>query len=86
MRNPIRSTKTREYDLFLSILTDARKESGVGQRELGRRLERTQSYVSKLERGDQRMDVIELLAYCNAIGAPASHIVLRLEAAIKSLE
>ena len=84
MRNPIRSTKTKEYDLFLKILIESRKESGVGQRELGKKLDRTQSYVSKLERGDQRMDVIELVQYCAAIGVPAAHVILKLEAAIKT--
>lgn len=83
MRNPIRSTKTREYDLFLAILLESRKESGVSQRELARLIDRTQTYISKIERGDQRMDVVELLAYCGGIGVPASHVVLKLEAAVK---
>ena len=84
MRGLIRSTKTREYDLFLSVLLESRKESGVSQRELARRIGRTQTYVSKIERGDQRMDIVELLAYCAGIGKQASHLVLRLELAVKS--
>lgn len=79
MRQPLRSTRRPEYDRFLVILTDARKESRVLQRELARRLGRTQGYVSKVESGAQRLDVLELVDYCRAIGASASLVVLKLE-------
>lgn len=82
MRNPLLSTRRPEYDEFLRILVNSRKESGVSQRELAKRVGRTQGYVSKVESGSQRMDVIELLDYCQAIGTQASILIFKLEASI----
>ena len=69
-----------EYDVLLRLLKDARKESGVSQRELARRLGKTQSYVSKIENGDQRMDVLEFLDYARAIGKEPAMLMLKLDA------
>ena len=38
-----------------------------------------QSYVSKTEIGDRRIDVIELLEYCNAMGLTLTDFVFRME-------
>jgi transcriptional regulator with XRE-family HTH domain len=57
----------RNYALFLSCLRCARKSAGLTQQEVAERLQQTQSFVSKCERGERRIDVIELLAFCQAI-------------------
>jgi len=43
------------------MLIDARKEANLTQAELSAKLERPQSYVSKYERGERRLDLIEFL-------------------------
>lgn len=54
----------------------ARKASGVSQQELARRLGKPQSYVSKAEMGERRLDVVEFLHFMRAIeGEP--HALLR---------
>jgi transcriptional regulator with XRE-family HTH domain len=50
----------KRYALFLERLRRAREESGLTQVEVARRLSRPQSYVSKCESGERRIDVIEL--------------------------
>ena len=62
-----KSIYSREYSLFLEQLRKAREEKGLTQTELAERLGQTQSFVSKVERGERRIDVIELMAYCGAI-------------------
>ena len=75
-------TKTiysREYRTFLQILRDARREAGLTQEELAKRLRQTQSFVSKCERGERRVDVVELRHFCRAMKIPFSAFLERLE-------
>jgi transcriptional regulator with XRE-family HTH domain len=44
----------------------------------------TQSFVSKCERGERRIDIVELRIFCKAIGIPVAKFVERLEEAIGS--
>ena len=52
---------TYQYRRFRALLTEARKTAGLTQVELSAQLERPQSFVSKVERGERRLDVIEFL-------------------------
>ncbi len=62
-----KSIFTHDYTLFLALLREARKMAGLTQEQVGERLHQTQSFVSKCERGERRIDVIELYAFCQAI-------------------
>lgn len=54
----------------------AREARGITQQELARRLGKPQSYVSKAEMGERRLDVVEYLHFMRAIeGEP--HALLR---------
>jgi transcriptional regulator with XRE-family HTH domain len=61
--NTRRLANTRNYRLFLELLIKARKDAGVTQEQLAKRLNRPQSFVSKCENGERRLDVIELLQF-----------------------
>ena len=63
---------TREYQIFLDLLREVRQRAGVTQEELSKRLAATQSFVSKCERGERRMDVVELRTWCQALGIAPS--------------
>jgi transcriptional regulator with XRE-family HTH domain len=60
MPNPIH---TAEYRAFLERLRAARKRSGLKQIEVAQRLGKPQSYVSKCESGERRVDAVELAAF-----------------------
>ena len=47
----------------------------VTQVELAKRLDETQSVVSKCERGEKRLDLVELKAFCDALGISLSDFV-----------
>lgn len=53
---------------FRSFLKKIRKESGLSQQELADRLKRPQSFVSKYERGERKLDFIETVEICEALG------------------
>jgi len=57
------STYTYEYQIFLRNLKKARKESGLTQLQVAQKLNQPQSYVSKCESGEKRVDVIELVRF-----------------------
>ena len=46
----------------------ARRRAGLTQIDVAKRIGETQSFVSKCERGERRIDVIELRAFCTAFG------------------
>ena len=54
---------------FCALMVAARKQAGLTQHELARRLKRPQSFVAKYEGGERRIDVIEFVAIVRAIGA-----------------
>lgn len=63
-----RSLHTRKYALFREALLQARESKGITQVELAERLSLPQSFVSKVETGERRLDVVEFLDYCAALG------------------
>lgn len=63
-----KSVFTAEYDRFRQLLIEARKAAGLTQAELATKLARPQSFVSKVERGERRLDVVEFFEVARAIG------------------
>ncbi|MCX5696404.1 MAG: helix-turn-helix transcriptional regulator [Candidatus Omnitrophica bacterium] len=51
---------TKAYSSIVDRLKKARKEARLRQKDVAKRLKRTQSYVSKMENGQCRLDVIQL--------------------------
>lgn len=49
-----------EHELLVKQLKKARKEAGLNQEDVAKLLGKTQSYVSKIESGQRRVDVIQL--------------------------
>jgi predicted transcriptional regulator len=58
---PGKSSFSKEYRHFCKLLAAARKTAGLTQQEVAKSLRRPQSYVSKYESGERRLDVIEFL-------------------------
>jgi len=53
---------------LVSLLRETRIEAGLTQMELAVRIERDQTFVSKYESGQRRLDALELREICQAIG------------------
>lgn len=77
---PSKSIHKAEYQIMLQKLRDIRTRAGLTQVELSEALERSQSYVSDVERGVRRMDLLQLRDYCKACGVRLSNFVKQLEA------
>jgi transcriptional regulator with XRE-family HTH domain len=74
-----KSVFTPEYAHFAARIVEIRKAAGLTQVELALRLGRPQSYVSKYERGERRLDVLEFLAVTRALDTDAAGFVAELE-------
>lgn len=78
-----KSVSSDDYSLFLEHLKEARKKAGLTQGQLADLLGETQSFVSKCERGERRLDIVEVRAFCNALGVPFSSFVAQLDTVLK---
>ena len=74
-----KSIYTKDYKQFLSLLKQARQSRGISQEALAEMLGQTQSFVSKCERGERRLDLIEARRFAKAIGIPLADLVDKLE-------
>lgn len=74
------SLYTREYQLFVQMLVQARKAAALSQVELAQRLAKPQSFVSKCENCERRVDMAEFLAIAQALGLDAPAFVQRYQA------
>ncbi len=64
---------------FRELMKELRLAKGLTQVELARRLCVPQSYVSKYETGERRLDLPETAVVCDAIGVPFSSFVRAYE-------
>lgn len=77
-----KSIFTREYSAFLAILKRTRESAGMTQVELAAALDSTQSFVSKVERGETRLDIIQLRTWLGVLGVSLAHFAKALESEI----
>ena len=63
----------------LALLKKAREAAGLTQVQLAEKLGQSQSFVSKVEVGERRLDVIQLRTICVALGTTLSEFVTKLE-------
>jgi len=78
-----KSIHSTQYALFLQVLRTTRERAGLTQVQLARKIGETQTFVSKCERGERRIDVVELRTICQAFGLTLKEFVAALERAIR---
>lgn len=74
---------SRDYRIFLDLLREVRLNGGITQVELAESLEETQSFVSKCERGERRLDLLEIRRWCQSLHYPFSDFMQQLERRLK---
>ena len=74
-----KSVFNQDYTLFLSYLRYVRQSAGLTQKQVAERIQQTQSFVSKCERGERRIDVIELLVISEAMGISMEDFIHQLK-------
>ena len=74
-----RLTLKVEQRRLQALLREVRQEAGLRQTDLAKRLGQPQSFISKYESGERRLDLPELRQVCKAIGIPLKQFVERFE-------
>ncbi len=80
----LKAALSKEYEAFQRILRETRKKHGLTQLDVAERLGMgiTQSDVSKIERGERRLDVAEFVLFVRALGVPPQAVLAEFERAI----
>ena len=73
-----RSSFSEKYNRLCFLLIEARKVAGYTQVQLAEKLLRPQSFVSKYERGERRLDVVEFLEVVQALNIDIYKFLSRL--------
>ncbi|WP_053203783.1 helix-turn-helix domain-containing protein [Jiangella muralis] len=76
-----KSRRSAEYEHLCAVLRQLRREAGLTQYDVAGRLGAHQSFVSKYESGERRLDVVELAHVAEALGSSLAVVVERFEAA-----
>ncbi len=79
-----RSLHSNDYTTFLRLLKQVREDAGLTQADLAKRIKQTQTYVSKSERGERRVDLIEMRLICNALKLDFGSFIGKLDVALKA--
>lgn len=74
-----RTSKEIQNEKLLKLLKKIRHEKGIRQISLAEKLRVPQSFISKYESGDRRLDILELRQVCNAMGISLEEFIRELE-------
>jgi transcriptional regulator with XRE-family HTH domain len=75
-----RTLGSSRHRALKDFLVRKRKQAGLTQAEVAKKLGRYQSFVATVEAGQRKVDVVELLAFSEAIGFDAREAIKRLSA------
>lgn len=76
---PRRRAPVSEQEVLQKLLRDLRLNANLRQTDLAKKLGLPQSFVSKYESGERRLDILELRGVCTALGVSLSDLARRLE-------
>ena len=55
-----RTIRTKEYAVFIERMIKARHDAGLRQVDVAKKMKRPQSYISRVESGEYRLDILEV--------------------------
>jgi len=72
-----KSLSSSKQNAVLALLRQIREEAGLRQTDVAKRLNQPQSFVSKYESGERRLDLLELELVCEACDTTLLEFVKR---------
>jgi len=70
-----RSIYSKDYKEIISRLKQVRIDSGLSQQAVADKLNKPQSYISKIESGERRLDVAEIKKFSEIYKKDISHFI-----------
>lgn len=74
-----KSLRTEGHTALMQALVAARKASGLTQQDVAEQLGRSQSFVAKIELGERRVEVVELVEIARILGVPTARLIPPVE-------
>src|SRR4051812_16552934 len=74
-----KNIRLNQQKKLLVLLRGVRVEAGLTQGELASRLAKDQTFVSKYESGERRLDILELREVCQAAGIDFVTFIRKLD-------
>jgi transcriptional regulator with XRE-family HTH domain len=78
-----KSIHTPEHEELTTLLRQLRLDAGLNQADLAERLGVNQTWVSKYEVGERRLDLVQLRLVCQALGVSVSDLVKRWDSGLR---
>lgn len=72
-----------QYELFRKLMIQARERSGLTQVQVAGALGKPQSFISKYERGDRRLDFSEFVEIADVLGIDVAEFISAYRDGIK---
>jgi transcriptional regulator with XRE-family HTH domain len=79
-----KSIYRKEYKYFIEVLVEFRNKAGLLQTDLAEKLNVHQSYISKIETGQRRVDIIELREICSYLNTNLVEFTKQIEKKIRT--
>jgi transcriptional regulator with XRE-family HTH domain len=79
-----KSIYTPKQLAFAKLLRETRKTAGLTQVELAEKLRTTQSIVSKWERGELRLDFVQVYGVCEVLGTTLPAFAVEFERRLRT--
>lgn len=70
---------SEKYTVFREMLISCRKQADLTQQNLAEKLNKPQSFVSKYENGERRLDLIEFLEVAEALQFDVFEFIKKLQ-------
>jgi transcriptional regulator with XRE-family HTH domain len=71
----MRTIRSKRHKRLIELVLAERKQAGIRQVQLAKKLKRSQTWIARVESGERRLDVIELIELAEAIGFDAPGMV-----------
>ena len=78
----MKSLRSREHRCVIAVRVATRKAAGFTQQQLAARLRKPQSFVSKYETGERRLDVPEFIRVSRCLNAEPAALITKLARAL----
>ena len=73
-----KTLRSDEHKALRQLLIEVRKQSGMTQTQVAEALNWPQSDISKIETGERRLDVVEFVKLCRAIGEDPCDLIKKI--------
>jgi transcriptional regulator with XRE-family HTH domain len=80
-----KSIHTADYEVLIELLRDAREAAGASQSDVSGHIGRSQSFLSDFERGQRRLDIIQLRDICNYLDVDFPKFATELDRRLRAV-